>query len=153
MVIKIEVWECHFGLGKSKVEIPELGWGELATLSARRGPPSASAAWKEGQETPLTSGTQAPCASLGPPGRRVCERRSFSCCLITVSAMKPCHSYLMILFKKLGLSSGPRMTQGGLHASLCPSGVMLRLTLGAISVSQAVGHDYWPEGCRLQRPG
>ena len=60
MVIKIEVWECHFGLGKSKEEIPELGWGELAALSAHVGPPCASAVWKEGQETRLASRTQAP---------------------------------------------------------------------------------------------
>lgn len=66
----------------------------------------------------------------------MCLRHLFSCLTLTLSAMKPCHSYLMILFKMLGLSSGPQTAQEGLHSFLCPLGVtalcdMLRVHSGS----------------------
>lgn len=43
--------------------------------------------------------------------------------VLSFSTLKPCHFYLMFLFKTLGSSWGLQMAQGCLHASVCPSGV------------------------------
>ena len=84
-----------------------------------------------------TAGPARRCTWASPASRRRMSLwHLFSCLTLSLSAMKPCHSYLMILFKMPGLSSGPQMAQEGLHSFLCPSGVtalcdMLRVHSGS----------------------
>lgn len=66
------------------------------------------------------------------------------------------HSYLMILFKMPGLSSGLQTAQEGLHSCLCPSGVTalcdtLRVHSGSNIHFPGCGQDYWPEELRASK--